>query len=153
MNAIRQLLARGSSVGAIFALGVSAALAQTNLPTPTDPSHPIPDVAPPEIPPSQNKPLGDRPGKSGISKPIGKSPDSDSGSAAQFSLGGLDANGDGRLSRKEVSGNAGIKSRFGKLDANGDGYLSPEEYGASASASPPDSGSADVQGKSTDKFH
>src|SRR5262245_48631094 len=94
------------SIGAILSLGTAAPLAQpqSHLPPPTDPAHPIPDapdVAPPDIPSSPNKPLGDR-----IGKPDGRSADRSRDSKARISLGGLDANGDGRLSRKEVSGNA-----------------------------------------------
>jgi hypothetical protein len=138
------------SISVILSLGSAVALAQvqSHLPAPTDPAHPIPDVAPPDVPSSPNKPLADRPGKS-----AGKSADQSRDSKAGISLGGLDANGDGRLSRKEVSGNAGLKSRFGKLDTNGDGYLSPDEYAASVSGSTPStSGSADVQGKPSDKL-
>ena len=39
-----------------------------------------------------------------------------------------DANGDGRISRREVSGKLNMK--FWDIDTNGDGYLSEEEYEA-----------------------
>lgn len=42
---------------------------------------------------------------------------------------GIDADGDGALSKAEVAGNSELTTRFPALDRNGDGRLSRSEFG------------------------
>ena len=65
-------------------------------------------------------------------------------------FGTLDANGDGRLSRDEIRGNAGLSGQFSKLDKNGDGNLSRAEYSAGLRAVPGNAGGSGNSGKGTD---
>lgn len=51
-------------------------------------------------------------------------PDSD-----DTKFAGLDADGDGALSKAEVAGNSELTTRFPALDRNGDGRLSRREFG------------------------
>lgn len=48
---------------------------------------------------------------------------------------GLDANGDGRISRNEANSNAEIRRSFRERDTNKDGFLSSEEHSVEARVS------------------
>jgi len=47
-----------------------------------------------------------------------------------MTMGGMDANGDGRISRKEAAKSPEISAAFGVADANSDGQLDPDEFDA-----------------------
>lgn len=138
-------------------------LAQVEPPTPATPATPAVPATPGEEPATPATPAQpDKP--KGTKKPEAKKPDAraprGSGSAkgGDNSIGGtsnpessqsklrsrssnssdfasFDADGNGTLSREEVSGDSSI--RFGDLDRNGDGSISNGEFQAGYKARPP----------------
>lgn len=57
-------------------------------------------------------------------------------SEVQISIGNLDHDGDGKISRSESNGNKNIRDQFDGLDANQDGLLDQSEFSQFEPAKP-----------------
>lgn len=114
--------------------------------TPAPPATP-PDQSPPDVnvsPPSDTKPNGSASvHKDRNSLGATGNPDTKSGKLRARSgtppsdFAAMDANGDGKLTPDEASGNAGMKGGFNGADKNGDGVLTQGEYEQSFHAQRP----------------